>query len=241
MLNLQIARGRSLPLGATAQADGVNFSLLCRHGTAAFLVIYPLDKPKPITEIALHPKRNRTGDVWHVLVAGLPPAFGYGWRVDGPSDPGHCYNANQVLLDPAATALSNGSFWGRSSEPDPRTTSRHSIFLRRPFNWQEDVPPLTHLEDTLIYEMHVRGFTWHPSAQVRPSRHVPGAGREDTLSQIAGCPPPSSYCPSTSLTRTTAPSSNPLTRRTAPRKFWGCNSIALRGGEGGLRQQRRGA
>src|SRR5205807_5400497 len=84
MLTLRIARGRCLPLGASAQPDGVNFALLCRHGTAVFLVLYTLDAQKPIAEVALHPRRNRTGDHWHVLVAGLPPAFNYGWRVDGP-------------------------------------------------------------------------------------------------------------------------------------------------------------
>ena len=110
-----IARGRCMPLGASAQPDGVNFDLLCRHGTAVFLVVYPLDGDEPIAEIALHPRRNRTGDHWHILVAGLPPAFAYGWRVDGPRSPGHCYDPNIVLLDPAATALSNGARWGMSA------------------------------------------------------------------------------------------------------------------------------
>src|SRR5262249_39069271 len=118
MLTLRIARGRCLPLGASAQPDGVNFALLCRHGTAVFLGLHPLDGTEPLAEIALHPRRNRTGDHWHVLVAGLPPAFTYGWRVDGPRSVGHCYDANTVLLDPAATALTNGARWGLSREPE---------------------------------------------------------------------------------------------------------------------------
>src|SRR5271168_3114080 len=99
MLTLRIARGRCLPLGASATPDGVNFCLLCRHGTAVFLVLYTLEGGKPIAEIALHPRRNRTGDHWHVLVAGLPPAFCYGWRVDGPSGPGNAYDTSIVLID----------------------------------------------------------------------------------------------------------------------------------------------
>ena len=166
MLNLQIARGRSLPLGASAQPDGVNFVLLCRHGTAVFLVISNLDGDESLAEIALHPKRNRTGDHWHVLVNGLPPAFSYGWRVDGPRDNGSAYNPEIVLLDPAATALTNGAVWGKQVEPNSKFTSRRSVFLRRSFNWQEDVPLLTPFEDTIIYELHVRGFTWHPSSLV---------------------------------------------------------------------------
>ena len=121
MLNLRIARGRSLPLGASAQADGVNFALLCRHGTAVFLVLYPINSNEPLAEIALHPRRNRTGDHWHILVAGLPPSFRYGWRVDGPTGRGHCFDANLVLLDPAATALSGGGRLGPSpARPNPR-------------------------------------------------------------------------------------------------------------------------
>ncbi len=164
MLTLRIARGRCLPLGASAQPDGVNFALLCRHGTAVFLVVYALEGAEPIAEIALHPRRNRTGDHWHVLVAGLPPAFGYGWRVDGPRSPGHCYDPNTVLLDPAATALSNGAKWGMSREPEKHRSARRSVYIRRPFHWQEDAPLVTPLEDAVVYELHVRGFTCHPSS-----------------------------------------------------------------------------
>src|SRR5437588_9171906 len=124
MLTLRIARGRCLPLGASATPDGVNFSLLCRHGTSVFLVLYPLDGQKPIAEIALHPRRNRTGDHWHVLVAGLPPAFNYGWRVDGPPGNGNYFDPDQVLLDPSATAVPDGARWGDVVESHPRLPAR---------------------------------------------------------------------------------------------------------------------
>src|SRR6185437_16445549 len=167
MLTLRIARGKCLPLGASALPDGVNFALLCRHGSAVTLVIYPLDGVLPIAEVALHPRRNRTGDHWHVLVAGLPPAFTYGWRVDGPRGAGNHFDPSIVLLDPLATALSDGARWAESLEPPGRRfSSRRSLYLRRPFHWKEDVPPLTPPEDTVIYELHVRGFTCHPSSMV---------------------------------------------------------------------------
>src|SRR4051812_28865485 len=101
MLNLRIARGRCQPLGASAQPDGVNFALLCRHGTAVDLVVYGLEDGALLAEVSLHPRRNRTGDHWHVLVAGLPPVFSYGWRVDGPRTPGHCFDPSIILFDPA--------------------------------------------------------------------------------------------------------------------------------------------
>src|SRR5688500_11446278 len=162
MATLRTARGKCLPLGATAFADGINFALLCRHGTAVWLVILPLDGDEPLAEVKLDPRKNRTGDHWHVLVSGLPPAFRYGWRVDGPHGPGHCFDPTLVLLDPASTALCSGGVWGQDREASPKTTLRRSVYVRRPFNWQEDVPPLVPLEDSIIYEAHVRGFTVHP-------------------------------------------------------------------------------
>jgi glycogen operon protein len=225
MLNLRIARGRCLPLGASAQLDGVNFALLCRHGTAVFLVLYPLDSPDPMAEIALHPRRNRTGDHWHVLVGGLPQAFTYGWRVDGPSGLGNCFDPAIVLLDPAATALSDGARWGESREPHKGYTSRRSVFLRRPFHWQEDAPLLTPLEDTIIYELHVRGFTCHPTSLVA----YPGtfAGLIDKLPHLVSLGVTAvELLPIHEFDETDCPFWDPATDQ-QHRNFWGYNNIAF--------------
>src|SRR5438105_6656362 len=127
MQALRTSRGRSLPLGATALADGVNFSLMCRHGSHITLVLYSLDRNDPLAEIALHERTNRTGDHWHVQVAGLPQAFRYGWRVDGPRGGGHRFDPRIVLLDPAATALSDAATSGHSAEQAPRRSARRSV------------------------------------------------------------------------------------------------------------------
>ncbi len=166
MESFRTSRGRSLPLGATALAGGINFAVFTRHGTAVSLVIYPMGKDVPLGEIELHPLQNRTGNHWHILVAGLPATFRYGWRVDGPREDGHRFDPSIVLLDPSATALSDGAVWGKRIDHPERGTKRRSLFFRRSYDWQEDMPPLTPLEDTIIYELHVRAFTCHPSSGV---------------------------------------------------------------------------
>src|ERR1700730_2610719 len=117
---LKTARGRSLPLGATALPDGVNFALLCRHGTSVRLVLLPVDGDEPLAEILLDRFKHRTGDHWPILVAGLPTVFRYGWRVDGPRGGGHRFNPENILLDPSTTAIAEGSTRSgkvRSSSP----------------------------------------------------------------------------------------------------------------------------
>jgi len=166
METLQATRGKSLPLGATMTPEGVNFALLCRHGTAVSLVIFDLDGIDQLAEITLHPQRNRTGDHWHVHVRGLTESFSYGWRVDGPVGGHHRYNRDVILLDPMATAFTGTGLWGTTEEPHKEFTSKRSAFVRRPYAWGEDVPPLTPLEDSIIYEVHVRGFTCSPTSFV---------------------------------------------------------------------------
>ncbi|MCS6852564.1 MAG: glycogen debranching protein GlgX [Gemmataceae bacterium] len=225
MGHLRTYRGRSLPLGATALADGVNFSLLCRHGTSVTLVLYALDEDRLLAEIPLHPRLHRTGDHWHIQVAGLPAAFRYGWRVDGPNIGGHRYDPSLVLLDPAATALSDGAVWGQSCEPVGGSTTRRSLFFRRSFDWREDVPPLTPLEDSLIYELHVRGFTCHPSSGVaRPGTF---AGLVEKIPYLLSLGVTAvELLPIHEFDECDCPFTNPLTGERL-RNFWGYNSIAF--------------
>jgi isoamylase len=226
MQSLRITRGRSLPLGASAFPDGINFALLCRHGTQATLVISPLEDNTPVlTEIELHPLRNRTGDHWHVRVGGLPAAFRYGWRVDGPRGGGHRFDPSTVLLDPAATALSNGAVWGQSLEPEPHRSVRRSVFFRRPFDWQEDVPPRTPLEDSIIYELHVRGFTCHPSAGVAHPGTFAGLVEKIPYLQQLGITAVE-LLPIHEFDECDCPFTNPETGERL-RNFWGYNSIAF--------------
>jgi glycogen operon protein len=226
MRDLRISRGRCLPLGASTVPDGVNFALLCRHGTAVSLVLSPLDGDgTPAAEVPLDRERNRTGDHWHVRVVGLPPAFCYGWRVDGPAGPGNRFDPNTVLLDPAATALSDSARWGERREPFEHVTATRSVYLRRPFHWGEDHPPLTPLEDTVVYEAHVRGFTCHPSSLVaRPGTFT---GLVEKIPHLKGLGVTAvELLPIHEFDETDCPFTNPYTGR-KNRNLWGYNSIAF--------------
>jgi glycogen operon protein len=239
---LRTARGRSLPLGATALSDGVNFALLCRHGLDVHLVLYPLDKDEPLAEIKLDPRRHRTGDHWHILVGGLPPAFRYGWRVDGPRGRGHRFNPAVVLLDPAATALADGAVWGgevltpggngeagRGVRPPLRASAHgslpRSLFIRRSFHWREDAPPLVPLEDSVIYELHVRGFTCHPSSGVAHPGTFAGLVEKIPYLQQLGVTAVE-LLPVHEFDERDCPFANQQTGERL-RNFWGYNSIAF--------------
>lgn len=160
------SRGRPLPLGASYVAEGTNFALLCRHGTSVTLVILPEDGSlRPLDEIRLDHRHNRTGDHWHVRVHGLPDTFCYGWRVDGPKGLKTRFDPTQLLIDPAGTMISGDSKWAGTIETDPQRTSRRTLFHRATrYDWEDDAPPLVPHEESVIYEVHVRGFTCHPTS-----------------------------------------------------------------------------
>src|ERR1017187_5838817 len=163
------SRGRSAPLGATPLAEGVNFVLMCRHGRSVHLVLQKVDSDDILAEIPLDPRKHRTGDIWHIHVYEPPKTFRYGWRVDGPMGGGHRFDPSLILLDPSCTSVADGTRWGCNGHyfngtHDERGTHRRSLYHRRHYDWREDVPLVTPLEDSIVYELHVRGFTMHPAA-----------------------------------------------------------------------------
>jgi len=174
-----------LPLGTSACGEGVNFALFSRHASRVRLELF--DRPEDATAarvIDLDPARNRTGDVWHVWIEGIPAGQLYGYRVDGPYQPenGHRFNFHKLLLDPCATAISRLPTWefgpARGYDPsvldgdppcstvDDAAAMPKCVFTREHFRGHEDRPPKHPWSKTVIYEMHVRGFTMHPSAGV---------------------------------------------------------------------------
>jgi len=170
-----IERGHPLPLGAPLRRNGVNFSVFSRHATAVYLVIFMPGDTESIAEFPLSPQYNKTGDVWHAFVRGIDPGIEYGYRVAGdPDDPSplHRFDPAKVLVDLYALALSGGNRWGETLHlaviaPDGRVgRPRHSLVVDDVFDWEQDQQLNTHPADAVIYELHVRGFTRHPSAGV---------------------------------------------------------------------------
>jgi glycogen operon protein len=161
---LPVLRGHCRPFGATARAGGVNFALFSRHAQAVHLLLFREGQDQPFAEIPLDPAANKTGDVWHVFVRGLSPDVLYAYRVNGPNNPraGHRFNPRALVLDPYARALSGGHPWAaRDGRP------RLGRVVVDDFDWEDDAPPATPLAQSVIYELHVRGFTRHPSSGVQ--------------------------------------------------------------------------
>jgi isoamylase len=159
---LVVSRGSPLPIGATATPSGINFVLICRHGTAVSLVLTETCSATLHAEIPLDPLTNRTGDHWHVRIDGLPEEFCYGYRVDGPTGNGNRYDPANILLDPHARALSCGRPWATGGN-----LPRRSLMTEFMIDRQRAMNPRLPLEDTIIYELHVRGYTIDPSSGVK--------------------------------------------------------------------------
>jgi isoamylase len=170
--------GRPYPRGATWTGDGVNFALFSEHATAVDLCLF--DAQDPRHEVHRIPVRERTDQIWHVFVPDARPGLCYGYRVHGPYEPaeGHRFNAARVLLDPyakaiAGTIIRSGAMFdyrldapGADLQPDDRDNAFHvpkSVVVDPAFDWGDDRPPLTPWHKTVIYELHVKGFTTlHP-------------------------------------------------------------------------------
>ncbi|KAB8144948.1 glycogen debranching protein GlgX [Chloroflexia bacterium SDU3-3] len=164
----KLRAGRPLPFGATLVPSGVNFAIYSRHATECTLVLFQRGDPQPMIEIPF-PHEFRIGDVFTMIVFDLDiETIEYGFRLEGPYDPssGHRFDASKILLDPYAKGVSGRDTWGQP--PDWDNAFQHRSFLiYDDFDWESDTPLRIPMEDLIIYEMHVRGFTRHPSSGSR--------------------------------------------------------------------------
>jgi len=163
--DFEVARGRALPLGASLERDGVNFAVYSSQATEVWLLLFRPGAAEAFLELPLDPRFNRTGDVWHALVRGLDPGVEYAFRVDKQPNSArwlHRFDRSRVLLDPWAKAVAGAPRWGEGERQRPR----RGRVVDDGFDWGADTPLNYHLADSVIYEIHVRGFTRHVSSGV---------------------------------------------------------------------------
>ncbi|HEX9665408.1 MAG TPA: glycogen debranching protein GlgX [Thermodesulfobacteriota bacterium] len=170
--------GQPYPLGATWDGAGVNFSLFSENATAVELCLF--DSPEGGKEIARIPIKDQTDQIWHLYLPEARPGQLYGYRVYGPYEPkgGHRFNPSKLLLDPYAKAIAGTVQWSDAlfgyavghTDADLSFDERDSslgipkcVVVDPAFSWGDDSPPRIPWHKTIIYELHVKGYTaLHP-------------------------------------------------------------------------------
>jgi glycogen operon protein len=170
-MHVPLASGRSSPIGATVVDGGVNFSVYSRNGLAVELLLFDReDDPRPARVLSINPETNRTYHYWHVFVPGIGAGQMYGYRVHGPFEPGNGmrFDGTKILLDPYSRGVAVPRNYDREAghrQGDNCATAMKSVVIDpSTYNWNGDRPLRHPSSKTIIYEMHVRGFTRHPSS-----------------------------------------------------------------------------
>jgi isoamylase len=170
-MNRTLLPGRPYPLGATVSGKGTNFAIFSEGATRVEVCLF--DTQGRQTDSI--PLRERTAFVWHGLIRDIKPGQLYGYRIDGPWEPerGHRFNPAKLLVDPYAEAISGQVDWKApifgydvSSGDDLKIDTQDSaagvpksVVVDSKFDWGDDCLPETPLADSVIYEVHVRGFS----------------------------------------------------------------------------------
>ncbi len=161
---IKILPGMPSPLGVSCQADGFNFAVYSQNASAINLCISSSGEAIPDIEISFDPRENRTGDIWHIFLKGLPDRFHYLYKVTGPWQPdaGLTFKGDSVLVDPYTKIVSGLEEWSsRDSKISPM-----GYFQETEYDWEGDKPINRPMSETIIYELHVRGFTKNNNSAV---------------------------------------------------------------------------
>ena len=171
------------PLGASLTSGGVNFSVFSKHATGVELLLFDDEHAtQPSSVIPLDGRRDKTYHYWHRFVPNLAPGQIYAYRAAGPFVPerGQRFDGDKVLLDPYGLAVSVPGAYDRNAAKrrgDNAATAMKSVVADPDrYNWDGDTPLRRPYVETIIYELHVRGFTRHPSSGVAPHKRGTFAG-----------------------------------------------------------------
>jgi isoamylase len=184
----ELHKGNTSPLGATVVPGGVNFSVFARDCTGVELLLFDkADDAKASRVITLDPKRNRTYHYWHTFVPDIGAGQLYGYRVAGPFAPqrGLRFDPDKLLIDPYGRAVAVPEGYDRAAACLPGDNAARAmksvVADPRGYDWEGDTPLKRLYSSTIIYEMHVAGFTKHPSSGVPADRRGTYAGLIDKI------------------------------------------------------------
>ena len=185
--SIKISRGHP-KLGATVDPSGTNFAVFSRNGKRVFIELYEnFYDDIPFFSYELDRIYNKTGDIWHIYLFGIGNNLYYLWRVDGDYEPlsSHRFNKNKVLLDPYAKAISgvydfdDPSMYSYDTSDNlnkdlsfsrtnsVRSACKNIVIDDTKFDWGQDIRPQIPVEDSIIYELHVRLFTMNPNSETK--------------------------------------------------------------------------
>lgn len=182
-MNPELHKGNTSPLGATVCNGGVNFSIFARDCTGIELLLFDrADDATASRIITLEPSRNRTYHYWHTFVPDIGSGQLYGFRVTGPFDPlrGMRFDPDKLLIDPYGRAVAVPVGYDRKAACVPgdnvALSMKSVVADPRGYDWEGDMPLKRPYSRTIIYEMHVAGFTKHPSSGIPAEKRGTYAG-----------------------------------------------------------------
>jgi glycogen operon protein len=187
-MNCDSTPGHSHPLGATLGGGGTNFSLFSRAAQRVDLLFFDrVDDARPSRVLELTPAAHRTYHYWHAFVPAVNAGQLYGYRVQGPAEParGLRFDPAKVLLDPYGRGVVVPQAYSRDAAAQPgdnaATAMKSVVVDSASYDWAGDEPLRRPSAQTLIYEMHVGGFTRHPSSGVAQAKRGTYAGLIDKI------------------------------------------------------------
>ena len=183
-MKLKPLEGRSFPLGATAYPEGVNFCVFSKNATAIDLLLFDApESAEPSFTLSLLPDENRSFHYWHIFVPDLKPGQLYAYRAHGPYAPeqGHRFDRTKVLLDPYAKAIARTELYDRAiastlAQDNCDRALRSVVVDSGDYDWEGDRCPRHPYATSVIYELHVGGFTRHPNSGLLPQKRGTFAG-----------------------------------------------------------------
>ena len=176
----KISSGKAYPLGATYDGKGVNFALFSANAEKVELCLFDKTGTKELTRVAITENEH---NIWHVYLQGIEPGQVYGYRVYGPYKPteGKRFNPHKLLLDPYARKVIGELIWHKAifgydldspdtdlsfSTLDSAPYVPKSVVVANNFDWQDDKRPDFSFNESIIYELHVKGYTMlHPRVE----------------------------------------------------------------------------